>query len=240
MTTLSWRCLPFPNSFLISFSRSASRLCPFPTLQISPQNFLLSSAFGTSLGLTSSPLNSVYTFFWSKSNILLCLNCSILWWHHLPLALFASIRCFSSSITVFNRFLFTLYFLFNSLTLRLFFNPSSPLTSLSIKSTSCLSFFISPSVLRFLLRWFFFLCSAFFNPIRSAIQVVAALVKLFVSAMLLIFKYFISSLTLSVWTLKTFLSTYLNIMPLPVLPSTIIFFNGLTIAWCSWLKSPSV
>ena len=33
------------------FSHSASRLCPFPMLQRSPQSLLLSSAFGTSLGL---------------------------------------------------------------------------------------------------------------------------------------------------------------------------------------------
>ena len=39
------------------------RLCSFPTLQISPQNLLLSSAFGTSLGLTLSRLNSAYIFF---------------------------------------------------------------------------------------------------------------------------------------------------------------------------------
>ena len=44
----------------------------------------------------------------------------------LTLALFASILCFSSSITVFKLFLFTLYLLLNSLNLHFFFNPSSP------------------------------------------------------------------------------------------------------------------
>ena len=110
MTTLSWRCLSFPSSFLRSFSHSAFRLCPFTTLQYHPQNLLLSSAFGTSFGLTPPPLNSPYIFFWSKSNILFCLNCSIIYSYLLALGLFASILCFSSSITVFNPFIFTRYF----------------------------------------------------------------------------------------------------------------------------------
>ena len=40
--------------------------------------------------------------------------------------------------------------------------------------------------------------------------------------------------------IKTFLSTFLNIMPSPVLPSTVIFFNCSTIFRCSSLESPSV
>ena len=58
--------------------------------------------------------------------------------------------------------------------------------------------------------------------------------------MLLLFKYLIASLTLYFWTLKSFLSTSLTIMLSLVLPSTIIFLNCSTTAWCSPLKSPSV
>ena len=116
----------------------------------------------------------------------------------LTLALFASILCFSSSITVFNPFLFTPYLSFSSFSLRFFFNLSSPSHYFSRKLTSYLSLFISPSVLRFHLGSFLSLCSAFFNPICSAIHTVAALFKLFISVMLLLFKYLIASLSLSV------------------------------------------
>ena len=71
------------------------------------QNLPLSSASATSFDLALPPLNSVYIFFWSKSKILFCLNCSILCSYLLIFALFASILCFSSSITVFNPLLFT-------------------------------------------------------------------------------------------------------------------------------------
>ena len=210
MAILSWRCLSFPSSFLISFSHCAAQLCPFPTLQRSPQDLLLSSAFGISLGFTPSPLNSAYIF-WSRSKIVFCLNCLILWWYLLTLALFASILCFRS--TVFNPFLFTIYLSFISFNFRFFLNCSSLLTSFS-RSQSLhilLNRTFPPWFIFF--RWF-----AFFNPIRSTTQAFAALIKLFVSVMLLLCKYLIISLTLSVWTFKTFLSTFLNIMSSPVLP----------------------
>ena len=58
-------------------------------------------------------------------------------------------------MAVFSSFLFTLYLSFNSLNLRFFFNPSSPLDFLSRKLPSCLSLFISSSILRFNLDSFF-------------------------------------------------------------------------------------
>ena len=91
----------------------------------------------------------------------------------------ASILCFSSSITVFNPFLFTLYLSFNSLNLLFFFSPNSPLASLSRKLTSCLSLFISPSIVLFNLVHFPPLYSGLYNPIYSASQTLAALIKLF-------------------------------------------------------------
>ena len=104
MTTLSWRCLSFLSPFLIFFSESTSWLCPFPMFQRSPKNILFSSSIGTSFGLTPFPLNSAYISFWSKPKILFCLNYSILCWYRLPLALFASILCFSSWIIIFKLF----------------------------------------------------------------------------------------------------------------------------------------
>ena len=50
--------LSFPRSFLKSFSHCPCSLCPFPMLQISPQNLLLSSVSGTSSGLTPISLIS--------------------------------------------------------------------------------------------------------------------------------------------------------------------------------------
>ena len=70
-------------------------------------------------------------------------------------AIFPSIFCFSSSITVFNSFLFTLYLSFNSLNLHVFFvclfffNSNYPLDSLSRKLTSWVSLFVCPSILCF-------------------------------------------------------------------------------------------
>ena len=66
---------------------------------------------------------------------------------------------------------------FNSLNLCFLFNSISPLDSFSRKLTFCLNFFRSPSILRFHLDSFFFLCSAFYNPIRSASPTLAALRK---------------------------------------------------------------
>ena len=143
MTTLSLRCLSFPTSFLRSFSHSVSRLCPFPTLQISPRNLSLSSAFGTSFGIYPTSIEfSVHLLIKVKYSILSS-------FYLLTLALFASILCFSSSIAVFNPFIFTRYFhLIHSICV-FFFNPSSPLDFLSRQLTSCISLFISPSILRF-------------------------------------------------------------------------------------------
>ena len=76
--------------------------------------------------------------------------------------------------------------------LRCFFNPSSLLGFLSRKLTSCLSLFLSPSVLRSYLGSFFLLRSAFFNPTRPATHALAGLIRLFVSVMLLLFKYLIA------------------------------------------------
>ena len=108
MIILSWRCFSFSNSFFKSFSHSASRSCPFSTLQISHWNLLLSSSSGPFVQSYPSSLNSAYIFFWSKSNILFCLNCSILCSYQILLifALFARILCFNSSITVFNPLLY--------------------------------------------------------------------------------------------------------------------------------------
>lgn len=110
----------------------------FPNAQnITPQNILLSSVFGTAaFGLTPSPLNSGYIFFWSKLKILFYLNFSILCSYLLNLALFANILCFSFSITVFNTFLFIMYFSFSTFKLRFVFNSISPLNFLSRKLTS--------------------------------------------------------------------------------------------------------
>ena len=65
----------------------------------------------------------------------------------------------------FQPFYFHSVFSLNSLNLRFFFNPSSPLDFLYRKLTSSLSLFISPLILHFHLGSFFFLCSAFFNPL---------------------------------------------------------------------------
>ena len=113
-------------------------------LQISPQTLLLSSAFGTSFSLNTPPLNFAYIFFWSKSKILFCLNCSVPCSYLLILALFASILCFSSWII--SPFLFTLHLSFNLLNLHFIFNPSFPLDSLSRNLISCLSLVISPTI----------------------------------------------------------------------------------------------
>ena len=118
MTTLSLRYLSFPSSLLISFSYSASQVGPFPMLQILPQNLLLRLSFSTLLGLTPSPLN--FTYFKIKNSTLS--KFSIFCWYLLILALFTSILCLSSSITVFSFLLFTLYLSFNLLNLSFFFS----------------------------------------------------------------------------------------------------------------------
>ena len=66
---------------------------------------------------------------------------------------------------------------FNSVNLCFLFNSISPLDSLSRKLTFCLNLFISPSILRFHLDSFFFLCCAFYNPIGSASPTLAVLRK---------------------------------------------------------------
>ena len=96
-------------SLFRSFNHSAFLLCSFLTPQILPQNFVHSSAFSTSFDLIPLPFNSASIFFCSRSKIPFCLNCSILCSYLFTFALFASILCFSSSVTVFNPFLLTLY-----------------------------------------------------------------------------------------------------------------------------------
>ena len=83
LSTLSWRCLSFPSSLFISFDHSASQLCPFPTVQRSPQNLYFLKHLvhqlvlphlhwiGASIGLTPTPV------FWSKWKILFFLIFSI-------------------------------------------------------------------------------------------------------------------------------------------------------------------
>ena len=94
--------------------------------------------------------------------MLFCLNCSILCSYLFTFVLFASILCFSSSITVFNPFL-TLYFSYSSFTFCFFFDLNSPFKSTVSKFTFSASFFISPSILCFHLGSFFF-------PIVSFLQ----------------------------------------------------------------------
>ena len=175
---------------------------PFPdALNMAPKSFNSFSIWYItwSLDLTLSPLNSAYIFSWSKSKILFCLNYSILCWYLITLALvttsFASVPQSQFSIIFFSLYIFHLIhsiFVF-------FFNPSSPLTSLFRKLTSFLSHFISPSIPCFHLCSFLVLSSAFFYRICPAIWAVAALINFFVSLMLLLFKYLIASLTVSVW-----------------------------------------
>ena len=135
-------------------------------------------------------------FFCSKSKILFCLNCSILCWYLLTLALlqasFASAPQSQISMPFFSLYTFHLILSI----LRFFFNPSSSITSVSRKLTTSINFFISLSILRFHLGSFCFLCSGFLNSIRSANQTLAALIKLFASLMLSLLKYLITSLTL--------------------------------------------
>ena len=110
--------------------------------------------------------NSVYIF-WLRSKILFCLNFSILCSYLFTFALFASILCFISSVTVFNPFFLTIYFSYSSFIFCFFFDPNFPFKSLVNNFASCLSFFISPSILFFYLGSFFSLQSLFFNPICS-------------------------------------------------------------------------
>ena len=230
MATFSWRCLSFPTSFLISLNHSAfgyalSRRSKYhpkifyflqhlvPHLVLPCLDWILrtSSSSSTLSKLFNSLLVSSYFSTFCKHTLLLLLNQS----SQLYIAVF--------SLYMFHLIHSICFF---------FFNLSSSLTSFSREFTSILSLFISPSTLRLQFCLFFFLCSAFFNPIWSITQTLAALIKLFVSVMFLLFKYLIASFTLYVWIFKTFLSTFLDIMPSLVLPSTTIFFNCSTIAWC--------
>ena len=113
-------------------------------------------------------------------------------------AVFASIFCFNFTVTSFNPFLFTPYLSFNSLNLLFFFKPISPFDSPSRKFIFCFSLFLSPSVPLFYLGSFIFLPFAFFNPNYSATHTLAALIKLFVFVILLLFKYLIAPFPLSV------------------------------------------
>ena len=203
LRTLSWRCLSFFSSFVKVFSRSAAWLYSFTTLQISLQNILVSSAFVTSFGLTPPPLNSAYIL------LLIKINDSIL------SELFDSLLISSYFITFFKQFwihflnhflgftstLFLslcIFDLVHSICFFFFFISSSSLDSLSINLNSCNSLFISPSILRFYLGSFFFRFSDFFSPIHSATNTTASLNKLLVSAMLLLFGYVVTLLTLPV------------------------------------------
>ena len=116
-------------SLFRSFWHSTSLLCSFLIPQILLQNFVHSSAFSTPFNLLPVPFYSVSIFFWLRSKITLCLNCSILCSYILNFALFPSMLCFNSSITVFNPFFLTLYFSYSSFIFFFFFNPNSPFKS---------------------------------------------------------------------------------------------------------------
>ena len=175
----------FPNIYDYSFLNITSKTFTFFSIWYINWSYLNSIEFCVHLFLIRI----------KDSKILFCLNCSNLCSYLLTLALFASILCLSFPITAFNLFLSNLYLSFNSLNLWFFFNPSSPLDSLSRKLTTCLSLYISPLILCFHLSSFFFQCSAFLNPIHSATNTLEALIKLLVSVMLLSFKYLITLLT---------------------------------------------
>ena len=173
MTTLSWRCLSLTSSFLIPFSHSASWLWPF-----TPK----SSTFFSIWYLTwSYPISIEFCV----HLLLMKIKDSILskLFNSLLISSYFSTFCKDPLLQLlsqsFNLFLCTLYLSFNFFNLHFFFNVSSSLTSLSTKLTSCLSLFISSSILRFHLFSFFVICSYFFNPIRSATQTLAAVIKLF-------------------------------------------------------------
>ena len=151
------RCLLLISSFSC-FNQFAVLLCSFLTLQISPQNFLLSSAFRTSVDLSALPLNSVYIFFQSTLETLLYLNCVTRCSYLFCFAFFAKILCLSSSITAFIPFLLTLYLSSRPFNFRFFLLPNSPFDSLYSVFTSCFKFLISFSMKCFNHGSFQFVC----------------------------------------------------------------------------------
>ena len=115
--------------------------------------------------------------YWSKSNILFCLNCSLLWSYLLTSALFASLLCFRSSITVSSSFLFTLYLSFSSLNSRF---QSQFSLRLRFQSVYILSQSLYTLLNHTFPSWLIFLI--------CHLHTIGALIKLFIFEMLLLFQ----------------------------------------------------
>ena len=126
--------------------------CSFVTSQIQLQDFVHSFAFGTSFYLIPFLFNSGQIFFWSRSKnpvLSKLFNALLISFHFCAFCQHPLFQFFNHS------FFLTLYFSYSSFIFCFFFDPNSPFKSLVNKFKSCLSFFISPSILLFHLGSFF-------------------------------------------------------------------------------------